>query len=76
LTEFWPIPHGDPTSGPRFHPVRSREGAAPTESTVVRVLYDNNAVYVGVQCLDSDPKAVIGQLTRRDRSTEADRFTS
>lgn len=51
------------------------EGAAPTESTVVRVLYDNNAVYVGVQCLDSDPKAVIGQLTRRDRSTEADRFT-
>ncbi len=51
------------------------EGSAPTESTVVRVLYDDDAIYVGVQCFDADARNIIGQLTRRDRSTEADRFT-
>lgn len=51
------------------------EGGAPTESTAVRLLYDDDAFYVGVMCYDRDPAAIVPQLTRRDRTVEADRFT-
>lgn len=51
------------------------EGAPPTELTSVRLLYDNRALYVGVICYDSRPREIVRQLTRRDRSSEADRFT-
>jgi len=51
------------------------EGAPPTEITSVRVLYDNRALYIGVICYDSRPEGIVRQLSRRDRSTEADRFT-
>ena len=55
----------------QFDPV---EGAAPTESTSVRVLFDDNAIYFGVMMYDSQPKRIVRQLTRRDRSSEADRI--
>lgn len=51
------------------------EGAAPTEETAVRLLYNDAALFVGVVCGDSNPKGIVRQLNRRDRSTEADRFT-
>ena len=51
------------------------EGALPTEQTSVRVLYDDRALYVGVICYDAKPQLIVRQLTRRDRSSEADRFT-
>jgi hypothetical protein len=51
------------------------EGAAPTESTSVRILYDDDALYVGVICYDRGPLGIVSQLTRRDRTSEADRFT-
>ena len=51
------------------------EGALPTEQTSVRVLYDDRALYVGVICYDSKPELMVQQLTRRDRSSEAERFT-
>jgi hypothetical protein len=50
------------------------EGAPPTEVTSVRILYDDDAVYVGAICYDSHPELIVRQLSRRDRSTEADRF--
>ncbi len=56
----------------QFYP---EEGAAPTEQTSVRILFDDNALYVGVICYDSDPRGIVSQLTRRDRTSEADRFT-
>ena len=56
----------------QFDPV---EGAAPSETTTVRLLYDDDALYVGVVCSDSDPRAIVRRLSRRDRTTEADRFT-
>jgi hypothetical protein len=62
-----------PSSGfTQYDPV---EGAAPTEETTVRLLYDDHALYVGVICYDRNPKGIVSQLSRRDRSTEADRFT-
>ncbi len=51
------------------------QGKPPTELTSVRILYDNRALYVGVICYDSRPERIVRQLTRRDRTTEADRFT-
>jgi hypothetical protein len=51
------------------------EDGRPTELTSVRILYDDRAIYVGVICYDAHPEGIVRQLSRRDRSTEADRFT-
>ena len=47
-----------------------REGAAPSERTEVRVLYDAEALYIGAWLYDSDPQAVVQGETRRDASLE------
>jgi hypothetical protein len=41
-------------------------GARPSDRTEVRVLYDDNALYVGVRMFDSQPKLIAAQLARRD----------
>ncbi len=51
------------------------EGQLPTEVTAVRVLYDDHALYIGVICYDAEPGKIVRQLSRRDRTTEADRFS-
>jgi uncharacterized protein DUF5916 len=50
------------------------EGAPPSEATVVRVLYDDDALYVGARLYDSRPDSVKAQLARRDRIASSDRF--
>jgi len=50
------------------------EGASATERTEVRVLYDNDALYVGARLYDRSPDSVKAQLARRDRIVSADRF--
>jgi hypothetical protein len=47
------------------------EGAQPTERTTVRVIYDDDALYVGVDC-EQPGSPVVERLTRRDREVEAD----
>jgi hypothetical protein len=42
------------------------EGQPATELTDVRVLYDDNAIYVGVVCFDSDPSRIVTVDSRRD----------
>ena len=51
------------------------EGADPTEKTDVRVLFDDNALYIGIVCHDSDPNGIVKQLTRRDRTAQSDRVS-
>jgi hypothetical protein len=46
------------------------DGKAPSERTVVRVLYDDDNVYVGIDC--PQKAEVVARLTRRDRQAEAD----
>ena len=47
------------------------DGAPPSDPTIVRVLYDDDALYVAFDC--PQPHSVITQhLTRRDRTVEAD----
>jgi hypothetical protein len=41
-------------------------GAAPTERTEARVLYDDEAVYVGVRMLDEHADSIAAPLARRD----------
>ena len=41
-------------------------GAKPPDRTEVRVLYDDNALYVGVRMFDSQPRLIAAQLARRD----------
>jgi hypothetical protein len=50
------------------------EGAVPTESTVVYVAYDAEAVYVGARLYDATPDSIIARLGRRDASANADAF--
>ena len=45
-------------------------GKPPSERTIVRVVYDKDHIYVGVDCAQKSP--VVHGLTRRDRNVEAD----
>ncbi len=47
------------------------EGKAPVEPTTLRILYDDDAVYVAFDCVQTTAP-VIDRLTRRDRLVEAD----
>jgi hypothetical protein len=46
------------------------EGEAATESTEVRVLFDHDAIYVGVTAFDREPDRVIARILERDRIME------
>jgi hypothetical protein len=47
------------------------DGAAPSERTVLRVLYDESALYVGFEC-EQLHTPLVEHLTRRDRDSESD----
>jgi hypothetical protein len=51
------------------------EGKPATEQTELRVAYDDEALYVGVRLHDREPSRIARQLSRRDSSVEADRFS-
>ena len=48
------------------------EGAPATFRTEARVLYDGSAIYIGVRAFDSEPKRILGFLTRRDMGSASD----
>jgi hypothetical protein len=58
-----------PTSA--FTQKAPREGAPPTERTTVRVVYDAEALWVGIDC-QQQSAPIVARLTRRDREVEAD----
>ncbi len=47
------------------------DGAAASEATSVRILYDDDAIYVGIHC-DQMRAPIVPRLTRRDRQVESD----
>jgi len=51
------------------------EGQPATERTELRLLYDDDALYVGARLLDTEPDRIVKRLSRRDESAEADRFS-
>jgi hypothetical protein len=46
------------------------EGKPSTERTELRIVYDDNAIYVGARMFDSDPSKIAKRLTRRDGDTD------
>ncbi|HEU4763192.1 MAG TPA: DUF5916 domain-containing protein [Gemmatimonadales bacterium] len=51
------------------------EGKEPSERTEVKVLFDDDALYIGAHLYDSHPDSVVARLGRRDAMIEADKFT-
>jgi uncharacterized protein DUF5916 len=47
-------------------------GAAPTESTEVRVIFNREHLYIGVICHDSEPDKLLGNTRKRDEFLSAD----
>ncbi|MEE2638306.1 MAG: carbohydrate binding family 9 domain-containing protein [Acidobacteriota bacterium] len=47
-------------------------GAKPTEKTDVTLLYDEDNLYIGVICYDSDPRGVLASQMARDARLRAD----
>lgn len=50
-------------------------GAAATERTELRILYDDKYLYVGFVCFDSEPDQIIQRLGRRDKPPASDNVT-
>jgi hypothetical protein len=51
-----------------FIQMRPEPGAPASQRTEVRVLYDDEAVYVGMRMYDDEPDGIAGPLARRDAS--------
>ncbi len=51
------------------------EGQPASERTELRLLYDDDALYVGARLDDGEPDRIVVRLSRRDESAEADRFS-
>jgi hypothetical protein len=49
-----------------------KEGDQPTEKTTVQIVYDDEALYAGIMCYDSEPGKIVARLTRRDGWIESD----
>lgn len=49
-------------------------GAQPADRTVVRLVYDDDALYVGVRAMDADPGSIVARARRRDNTGGDDRI--
>jgi len=49
-------------------------GKPPSYPTEVRVLHDDEALYVAARCFDPEPDGIIARVTRRDRWIDSDWF--
>ncbi len=50
------------------------EGKKPSEETIVQLIYDDEALYIGARMYDSAPDSIVKRLGRRDQPLQADRF--
>ncbi len=48
------------------------EGKPPAQDTEFQVVYDDQAIYVGIRAFDAEPEAIRGLLTRRDTPSASD----
>lgn len=51
-----------------------REGEPASEETEVRVIYDEENLYVGIRALDSEPNRIVSRILQRDRIMQVDGF--
>jgi len=62
----------DPAAG--FQQREPDEGAPASQPTEVRVLYDDDYIYIGVRAFDSDPSRIVGRQLDRDATLGLSRF--
>lgn len=55
-----------------LHQVNPVEFAAPSERTEVRLLYDRDALYIGVRLFDSQPKLINARVLRQNQPIGSD----
>ncbi|NUO81084.1 carbohydrate binding family 9 domain-containing protein [candidate division KSB1 bacterium] len=55
-----------------FRQNQPREGEPATEKTEVRVMYDEQNLYVGVMCFDREPHKIVAQKLQRDGGLDDD----
>ncbi|MQA89800.1 MAG: hydrolase [Gemmatimonas sp.] len=48
------------------------EGAVPTEPTEIRIVYDEEAIYIGARMHDSDPSGILAHQLQRDAGLGTD----
>jgi hypothetical protein len=53
-----------------FRMVESTPGSDPTEKTEVRIIYDQNSMYIGIRCYDSEPRKIAANTMEHDKSEE------
>ncbi len=53
----------------QFEPQRGKQA---TLKTVVKILYDENFVYFGFLCHDSQPEKIVARITKRDADVDED----
>jgi hypothetical protein len=58
----------------RFTQRTPLDGQAATESTVVRIAYDDEALYVAARMYDAEPSRIVAELGRRDGGLNDDHF--
>ena len=59
-----------------FHQVEPVEYAAPTEATLIRLYYDDDALYIGARMLDSRPDAMTANVLRQGAQFWGDDYFS
>ncbi len=57
-----------------FWQITPIEGVLPTEKTEVRILQDEDALYFGIMCYDSEPDGIIARDMRRDATLGNDDY--
>jgi len=55
-----------------LHQREPAENSEPSEQTVVRVLYDDNALYIGVVCHDRSTREIVSTQLTRDANLDVD----
>jgi hypothetical protein len=58
-----------------FRQLQPAEGALATERTELRILFDDDALYVGARLYDGSPRHVVRRRSRRDVAADADGFS-
>ena len=58
-----------------FHQRDPDEGKPATQRTTFQIAYDDEAIYFGIMCYDSEPNKIVSRLVRRDDFVESDRVT-
>ena len=53
-----------------FRMVEPTPGVTPSEKTEIKVIYNQNGIYLGIKCYDSEPRKIAANTMEHDKSEE------